>query len=136
MLTGSCLCMAVRFEINAMPRRFVHCHCHTCRKVHGTVYGSSALIDSRHFRLLTDADAVTAYESSPGKQRCFCRHCGSHVYARFKARPQEIILRIGTLDGDPGMKAEAHIWVEHKASWYEITDALPRHPQGFPGQVV
>ncbi len=136
MLTGSCLCRAVRFEISATPRRFVHCHCHTCRKVHGTVYGSSAIVDSDHFRLLAGADAVAAYESSPGKERCFCRHCGSHVYARFKARSQEIILRIGTLDGDPGIHPEAHIWVEHKAPWYEISDALPRHPQRFPGGVA
>lgn len=136
MLTGSCLCKSVRFEISATPRRFVHCHCRTCRKIHGTVYGASALVDSSHFRLLAGANAVATYESSPGKERCFCRHCGSHVYARFKAKPQEIILRIGTLDGDPSLHPEAHIWVEHKMPWYEITDSLPCHRQGFPGEVV
>lgn len=136
MLTGSCLCKTVRFEISGRPRRFVHCHCQTCRKVHGTVYGSSALVATADFRLLAGADAIAAYESSPGKERCFCRHCGSHVYARFKARPQDVILRIGTLDGDPGLSPEAHIWVEHQARWYEITDTLPRHPQGFPREDV
>ncbi len=127
MVTGSCLCRAVQFEISAELERFVHCHCHTCRKVHGTVYGSSAVVPSTGFRLLSGAEVLIAYESSPGKQRCFCRICGSHVFARLRDRPQELILRVGTLDADPGARAQAHIWVSQRAPWYDILDALPRY---------
>ena len=44
MVTGSCHCQTVRFEITAEIRGFMHCHCHTCRKINGTLYGSSALV--------------------------------------------------------------------------------------------
>ncbi|MFQ5936210.1 MAG: GFA family protein [Acidiferrobacterales bacterium] len=132
MITGSCLCRAVRFEIDGKLRRFVHCHCQTCRKIHGTVYGSSALVGSEDFRLVAGADAITVYESSPGKERCFCRVCGSHVFARFASQPQDIILRIGTLDTDPGERPTAHIWLCHKAPWYQVVDALARYDEGFP----
>jgi hypothetical protein len=130
MLTGSCLCKAVQYQITGALSEFVHCHCRTCRKVHGTVYGSSALVQRGHFRLISGAEALTAYQSSPGKERCFCRACGSHVFARLEARPQEIILRVGTLDSDPKQRPQAHIWVRYKAPWYAIQDALPQYEQG------
>ena len=131
MITGSCHCQTVRFEISEEIRGFMHCHCQTCRKIHGTVYGSSALVRKTGFKVVAGEDSITAYESSPGKKRCFCARCGSHVYAYFDANPEEIILRVGTLDGEPGVRAQAHIWVGQKAPWYEILDSLPcfdQHP--------
>jgi hypothetical protein len=32
------------------------------------------------------------------------------------------------LDGDPGRRPAAHIWVSEKAVWVEITDDLPCSP--------
>jgi hypothetical protein len=130
MVTGSCHCQTVRFEITAEIRGFMHCHCHTCRKINGTLYGSSALVTRAGFSIVAGQDALTAYESSPGKRRCFCSRCGSHVYAYFDRDPQTILLRIGTLDADPGVRPTGHIWVSHKAPWYEIRDDLPRFDEG------
>jgi hypothetical protein len=128
MLTGSCLCRRVRYQINGPIYRFVHCHCRTCRKVHGTVYGSSALVQNRNFQVVGGEDAVTRYESSPGKLRCFCSVCGTHVFAQ---KADEIILRVGTLDADPGIRPEAHIWMGDKAPWYEVCDELPKYNEGI-----
>ena len=135
MLTGSCLCGAVKYEVGGEINGFVHCHCHTCRKAHGTVFGSSALVSSETFKLVSGEDMLTRYASSPGKERCFCRRCGSHVFAHITSRPDTIILRIGTLDTDPGIRPEGHIWVSHKASWYEICDQLPQYDEAIPGKV-
>ncbi len=123
---GSCQCGAVRFEITDTIRGLMHCHCRTCRKIHGTVYGSSALVVRTGFRVISGEQALTEYESSPGKKRCFCSHCGSHVFAYFDAQPETVVLRIGTLDSDPGIRAQAHIWVSDRAPWYEIHDTLPQ----------
>jgi len=40
-------------------------------------------------------------------------------------------LALGTLDGDPGLRPERHVFVANKAPWFEITDDLPQH-QGWP----
>ena len=130
MITGSCHCQTVRFEITAPVRGFMHCHCETCRKIHGTVYGSSALVTREGFNVVAGEEAITAYESTPGKKRCFCARCGTHVYAYFDARPDTVLLRVGTLHSDPGVRPQAHIWVSHKAPWYEITDFLPQFEEG------
>ena len=36
MITGSCLCGQVRYEVEGELGGFVHCHCQTCRKAHGS----------------------------------------------------------------------------------------------------
>ena len=38
---------------------------------------------------------------------------------------------MGTLDDDPGIRPQEHIFVGSKAPWYEIADDLPRHDE-FP----
>ncbi len=128
MITGSCHCGTVKFEVAGEITQFEHCHCHTCRKIHGTVYGSSAITPADGFTVVDGEEGLTAYRSSPGKQRFFCRYCGSHVFARTDAQPDRLLLRVGTLNTDPLARAEAHIWVEDKAPWYDICDDLPRYP--------
>ncbi len=126
MHTGSCLCGEITFEIDAEIRRFHHCHCRTCRKAHATVYGSSALVDEAAFRVRSGEDSIAQYASSPDKIRYFCSNCGTHVFARCDRDPDQIILRIGALDGDLDIKAIGHIWVSHKPDWYDIADDLPQ----------
>ena len=129
MLTVSCLCGVVRYEIDGPVTDIVHCHCHTCRKAHGTLYGSSAIVKRADFKLTEGAEALIGYESSPGKQRRFCRHCGAHIFAELDKDPNRLILRVGSLDGDPGVRPVRHIWVSDKAPWYEIHDDLPQHAE-------
>lgn len=129
MYTGSCLCGTVTFEFDCEIRRFHHCHCRTCRKVHATVYGSSALVDESAFTIKSGKESISQYSSSPGKVRYFCSNCGTHVFARCDRDPNDIILRLGALDGDLGIKAYSHIWVSHKPDWYDIADNLPQRPE-------
>ncbi len=126
---GSCLCKTVTFEIDTKIRRFHHCHCQTCRKTHATVFGSSALVKASDFRILSGENEVSRYKSSSEKTRFFCSNCGTHVFATCMRDPGDVILRIGTLDGDLGIKAQGHIWVSHKPDWYEIGDDLPQHQE-------
>ena len=126
MLTGHCHCGAVAFEVNGPILTFQHCHCETCRRIHGTVYNSSAVTERSGFNLLSGAESITEYESTPGKKRCFCSRCGSPIYSYRDAEQRYIVLRMGTVDGDPGVRPSRHIWVSHKAPWYEILDDLPQ----------
>lgn len=132
MHTGSCLCGSVKFEFDSEIRRFHHCHCNTCRKAHATVFGSSALVDALGFRILSGEEMISKFSSSPGKFRFFCKKCGTHVFARSDRDPDDVILRIGTLDGDLGVKAYGHIWVGDKPDWYDIGDNLPQYSKWAP----
>ncbi len=39
---------------------------------------------------------------------------------------EEVGIPAGTLDDDPGIRPQGHVFVEFKAPWFEITDSLPQ----------
>jgi hypothetical protein len=127
MITGSCHCGAVAFELSGAVTDFEHCHCQTCRKIHGTAFGSSAVVAKEHFHIRKGEDELSEYKSSSTKIRYFCSHCGSHLFAVSSTAPDDVILRIGTLDPGHGLRPESHIYVEDKPDWYEILDDLPQY---------
>jgi hypothetical protein len=125
-VTGGCLCGGIRFLVDGPFGPVANCHCSMCRRAQGCAFATNASVDRAHFRLLQGAELITEYESSPGKMRCFCRVCGSPMYSHRLAAPNEVRLRFGTFDVDPGVRPGLHYAVESKAPWHEITDALPR----------
>jgi hypothetical protein len=131
MLTGTCLCGGVRYEIHGRIGPVGHCHCVTCRKAQGGAFVTNAPVRSKYFRLVSGGDLIAEFESSPGKKRCFCRTCGSPLWSRRESEPETVRIRLGLLDSDPGRRPLAHFWVAEQAPWYEITDDLPRSRGGI-----
>lgn len=131
MIKGSCHCGAVNYESTGKLLRFSNCHCDDCRKVSGAAFSSSLVVESSGFRITKGEDNLTAYESTPGKFRCFCRTCGSPIATRMNARPEVVIIRAGVLDEMEGKRPQMHIWVKAKAPWFEIRDDLPQYPEAF-----
>lgn len=129
MLKGSCLCGAVAYEADASIERIVHCHCHTCRKTHGTAFSSVAAVPRDQFRWLRGEEALAAIESSPGKFRRFCSRCGSHVMAERVAQPV-VLLRLGCLDTEVRERPQVHIWRSDAAPWYDPKVTVPEKQEG------
>ena len=130
-IRGSCLCKAVQYEIDGELGPTGHCHCSMCRKAHGAAYVTWVLIEPDQFRWITGEEMVQRYASPDGHERCFCGACGSSLAAGQNGRVSEVAL--GTVDGDPGVRPEAHIFVGSKAPWHVITDDLPQHDEWPPG---
>jgi hypothetical protein len=125
MLTGGCLCGAVRYAIEGKLRHITHCHCGMCRKAHGSAFATYARLSRRRFQLTRGA--LRSYRSSEGVTREFCGTCGSPMVWSQDRDPDALAIALGTVDGDPGGRPEAHIYSGSRACWYEITDALPQH---------
>ena len=79
MVSASCLCGKVAWEVDGDLQFMSHCHCGICRKVHGSMFATYALAKPEDFRWLRGADETARYESSPGFFRPFCPACGSVV---------------------------------------------------------
>jgi hypothetical protein len=126
MLEGSCLCGAVRYRIDGNLGPIVNCHCSQCRKASGAGFATNASASKAEFRFLSGEELLGRFESSPGQFRCFCSRCGSPVVKLNQAKPDEVRVRLGTLDGDPGRRPEGHFLVSAKAPWTTIADDLPR----------
>jgi hypothetical protein len=131
MVSGSCLCGRVRFEIGAPFDEMHHCHCSRCRKAHGAAFATFARVGRGEVRFLSGQGELRAFRSSPQVQRSFCGQCGSTMFFQFDGLPDTIWVAVGSLDGDPGLRPEAHIFVGSKASWHDVLDELPQFAE-FP----
>jgi hypothetical protein len=126
MLAGRCLCGAIQYQIDGEVGPIDLCHCSYCRRSTGSAFSPNATISSASFKLLSGAESLREFESSPGKLRSFCSSCGSPIYARHPAMPEILRLRLGTLSSDPISRPSGHFDVESKAPWFAISDELPR----------
>jgi hypothetical protein len=129
MLTGSCLCGSVAYEVDAEPGAIVHCHCATCRKTHGSAFSTVTNVPRNRFRWIRGENLLQGFESSPGKTRYFCRQCGSHIVAE-RAGTGAILLRMGCLDTPITARPKVHIWRSDGASWFDPGDQLPQWQHG------
>ena len=132
-MKGGCLCGAVEYEVDQLDMPIAHCHCLSCRKAHAAAYASTAGVNREHFRWLTGEEKLTAFESSPGKFRYFCSVCGSHVLAERPAQ-SHVVVRVATLDEDPGSKASMHIWCSHNVPWLQDSENAPSYQEWQPGR--
>lgn len=128
--TGSCLCGGVRFRIDAELKPIQVCHCTQCRKAQGGPFATNIPVPVAAFELLDGARLLTAYESSPGKQRVFCGRCGSPVYSRRESLPDVVRVRAGLLDAPVSARPAWHFHTASKCDWWPIDDDLPQYPEG------
>ena len=130
---GSCACGAIRFEIDAELGEIALCHCGQCRKAQGTGFAINAPVPAESFRIVAGAEHFAEYQSSPGKQRCFCRRCGSPIISRRAGHPQ-VRVRLGVIDTPIAARPAYHIYAASKAEWDEIHDTLPQYAELEPAR--
>ena len=59
MITGGCLCGAVKYRLTGPLGDIVHCHCETCRKTHSSAFSSVAAVADTDFQLLEGAGKLS-----------------------------------------------------------------------------
>jgi hypothetical protein len=128
-IRGSCLCGRVAFEATQLASPIGHCHCNVCRKAHGAAFATTARVARDDFRWVRGGDVVKHIESSPGKLRHFCGDCGTHLMAE-RLDQSTVILRLGGLDEDPGVRPSLHIWMSDAKPWLEYGAGLPQYSGG------
>jgi hypothetical protein len=132
-VTGSCLCGAVRFEVRGPFLRASHCHCSRCRKHSGTAVCTQTRVRRESFRLLSGEGALRVYRPAPDAAvKAFCTICGSSLFGGSWPEGDEISIRLGAFDDDPGIRPQYHTFVDSRAPWDTIADDLPRFPGAGP----
>jgi hypothetical protein len=135
---GSCLCGAVNIEINGtfnnMIDSIIHCHCSLCRKSTGTAYATNGFVNTADFKLTKGDDNLSSFAFKPGRERHFCKTCGSPVYSSNADDPSRIRIRLGLIDSEITERPVAHIFASSKANWDEIESSIPIHDAHEPGR--
>ncbi len=136
-LSGHCGCGAVRFQIAAPLLGAAYCHCTRCQRRTGTGAQASALLAEDSLTVLSGEERLSGWNAGSGLEKVFCSSCGSALFAREPGGGAIRIVRLGVIDGDPGVRPAARQFVDYAAPWEEIPhDGLPTFPERLPTTAV
>ena len=130
MIRGSCLCGAVRFEIDGKITDIGMCHCSKCRKVSGVASNATFMASRDVLKWISGENELSKFEMADGWGAWRCTVCGSPV-PRLHPGGGAYWVPAGLLDSDPGVSIAGHIFVGSKAPWDEIAGEAPRLRDGF-----
>jgi hypothetical protein len=132
-VSGGCLCKAVRYRIAAAPIVTRLCWCRVCQFIaagNATVnscFPSNAITiegELRDYRSIADSGNVM--------HRRFCPACGTHLFSEAESRPHLIFVRAGTFDDASVAKPAMTIWTSSAPSWACIDATIPSVPKQPP----
>ena len=129
MSSGSCHCGNVFFDVNGFFSDVNYCYCQSCRKLSGGAFSAVARVSKSDFKITKGLSALQSYESSPGKNRYYCKNCLSPIVVEVEGQPEFVRIRLGLLNSEPEISIVGHIWVSEKPKWYKINDELPQHQE-------
>jgi hypothetical protein len=127
-ITGGCACGSVRYEVSEPFVSSNYCHCTRCQRRTGAAASANARTAPGSFRLVEGEDLVACWDPGGGGfAKCFCSRCGSALFSRNAETGEDLAVRLGTVDGDPGIRPEKHQFTNYAAVWEAILDdGLPR----------
>jgi hypothetical protein len=132
-LTGACGCGAVRFEIDEPLVGAIYCHCTRCQRRTGGAASITALAQPGTIRVIEGEDKLKAWAPEGGFEKIFCTECGSALFGGPPGAGEITLVRLGVIDGDPGVRPAARQFVAYAAPWEPIPDdGLPRFDERMP----
>jgi hypothetical protein len=122
---GSCLCGAVRFEVEGSFERFFLCHCSFCRRDTGSAHAANLFSNTAKLTWLAGEDQVTTYNlPSTQHAKSFCATCGSAL-PRLHAGATTLIVPAGSLESPVTIRPDAHIFCASRAGWDRELETVP-----------
>ncbi len=126
-LTGGCLCGAVRLRISAEPILARVCWCRLCQTIGagGPTVNVCFPVEAVELEGPTNDFACVA-DSGSHMHRRFCPTCGVHLVSTAESRPHLIFIRAGALDDREVARPAMTIWTEQAPSWACFDPDLPQ----------
>jgi hypothetical protein len=125
-MKGQCLCARVVFELTPPIPDLYQCHCSLCRQVSGAASNAAMIIPARQFNWIQGEHDIRQFTTDGGFKSHFCEHCGSPL-PNLTRDDTAYWVPAGLLQESEGFNVAAHLYVESKASW----DQVSTQPQCF-----
>lgn len=130
MIEGECFCGTVKYRIDGALTSARCCHCSRCRKAFsGASSAYAELADPGEFHWVAGSANVQRYVSQQDWGLCFCSTCGTTLCGMHHDEVHGVAL--GTVNGDPGVEIEAHIFVGSRAPWDHIGGPARQYEEGI-----
>lgn len=115
-LSGSCLCGAVKFDVEGPIRGVGSCHCSKCRKVSGTGGNAQFIVRASNFAWREGAGDVVTFKLPTGWGATRCKTCGSPVPNSYDGG-KHMWVQAGLMNDALGTEIVQHIFCGSRADW-------------------
>lgn len=123
--SGSCLCGAVRFEVEGDFEKFFLCHCEHCRKDTGSAHAANLFSSVARLRWIAGEDKTTLFTlPSTRHSKCFCSVCGSAL-PTLQMEGQMLVVPAGSLNSEVLLRPDAHLFGSSRAHWDKELEKIP-----------
>ncbi len=110
---GGCACGAVRFRASGAPKRVGICHCMTCRRINGSVFGCYAIFERNSLAFF---GSTQVWQSSLHARLHFCPTCGSVTFTEY-TNSSEIDVPLGAFDRTGLYEPTYELWCRRREPW-------------------
>lgn len=126
LITGGCLCEAVRYEISQPPISTGCCHCKICQRSIGASFSTWTAFPADAVRFTSGEPKY--YRSSLIAKRGFCPNCGTSLnWTRLLPEVADYMAMFtATLDNSEDFAPIWHGGIESQMPWLDLHDDLPR----------
>jgi hypothetical protein len=125
-ISGGCLCGAVRYEARGELRNITHCHCADCRRSGGAPFVTWASFKRSDFRFTSGQPRELKWA---GRLRSFCPRCGTPLTFLAGPEAEEVDVTVCSFDHPEAVMPSDHTWIEDRLPWVHLADQLPTYGQ-------
>jgi hypothetical protein len=130
---GSCVCGAVRIEIDVPARWAWHDHSAASRHAQGCAYATYVGSYKSRFRVLEGAAILSRYEDpARGTARSFCARCGTPMLYERPRAPTMVNIPRAVFSERTGRETRYHMNLGEQADWTWAGEKLSPL-KGYPG---
>jgi len=125
---GSCMCGAVKVEVEGEPIIMAVCHCKLCRAWSASPVTGASLWAPDKVKITHGQDNIASYAHVKGHDRTWCTKCGGHVLTDHSTTYHAIDVYASILED---FNYEPAVHVNYESSILPMKDGLPKF-KDFP----
>jgi hypothetical protein len=133
-LTGGCLCGALRYAARGEPTYAGYCCCADCRKASGSGFIPFMGFDGANFSVTGATRQFRSPAARGGEAvRNFCPTCGGLVFGGVIGESESHTVYAGSLDDPSAFRPTMAIFNRQRPDWVRLPDGLQVF-ETLPGQ--
>ena len=125
-LEGGCYCKAIRYISEGEVRARLQCHCRECQYITGGNPNIVMVFPKNAFRYIEgNPKKFARTDLETPVTRHFCENYGTAIGTESPARPNSMIVKVGTLDDTSVFAAQAARFTCDIQPFHHLPDGLP-----------
>lgn len=125
-VTGGCLCGAVRYRCVGRPDSVGLCQCERCQRQSGSAFLIAMVFAKKNVTIEQGDLQVFKAVADDGSSlaRHFCPRCGSSVMVTLDRYPQIRSMMGGTVDDKSHIQPEFSLWCSSGQPWLKLPESI------------